>query len=39
MSVELIKPGVNVNFIGMRRWAFLFSGVLIAASIASIIAH
>jgi preprotein translocase subunit SecF len=39
MSVEIIKPGVNVDFIGSRRWAFLFSGLLIAASIVSIIAH
>ncbi|MDR3153805.1 MAG: protein translocase subunit SecF [Deltaproteobacteria bacterium] len=39
MSVELIKPGVNFDFIGNRRWAFLFSGILIAASLVSVIAH
>ncbi|MDR1313588.1 MAG: protein translocase subunit SecF [Deltaproteobacteria bacterium] len=39
MTVELIKPGVNVNFIGNRKWAFLFSGLMILVSIVSIIAH
>ncbi|MDR1036547.1 MAG: protein translocase subunit SecF [Deltaproteobacteria bacterium] len=39
MTVELVKPGVNVDFIGNRKWAFLFSGTLILVSIISIIAH
>ncbi|MDR1081280.1 MAG: protein translocase subunit SecF [Deltaproteobacteria bacterium] len=39
MTVELIKPGVNVDFIGNRKWAFLFSGAMILISVISIIAH
>ncbi|MDR1041945.1 MAG: protein translocase subunit SecF [Deltaproteobacteria bacterium] len=37
--MEFIKPGVNFDFIGNRRWAFLFSGTMILISIISIIAH
>ncbi|MDR2199670.1 MAG: protein translocase subunit SecF [Deltaproteobacteria bacterium] len=39
MSVEIIKPGSNFNFIGNRRYAFLASGLLILASILSIVWH
>ncbi len=31
--MEFIKPGININFVGNRRWAFLLSGVLILATI------
>jgi preprotein translocase subunit SecF len=39
MSIELIKPDVNLNFIKNRRWTFLISGVMMAVSIVSRIAH
>jgi preprotein translocase subunit SecF len=39
MSLEIIKPNVNLNFIGNRYYAFILSGVLILTSIISIIAH
>ncbi len=31
--MEFIKPGININFIGKRKIAFLFSAVLILATI------
>lgn len=31
--MELIKPGTNFDFLGKRVWCFLFSGILIAATI------
>jgi preprotein translocase subunit SecF len=31
--MEFIKPGINIDFIGKRRIAFIFSGALIAATI------
>ncbi|MDR1577842.1 MAG: protein translocase subunit SecF [Deltaproteobacteria bacterium] len=37
MSLEIVKPGVNLNFIGNRYYAFAFSGLLILASIISVI--
>jgi preprotein translocase subunit SecF len=39
MSVEIIKPGVNFNFIGNRNKAFIVSGLLLLLSIGSIIYH
>ncbi|MDR2460951.1 MAG: protein translocase subunit SecF [Deltaproteobacteria bacterium] len=39
MSLEIIKPDVNINFIGNRRYAFLVSGALILISLLSIIFH
>jgi preprotein translocase subunit SecF len=39
MSLELIKPNINLNFIGNRRYAFVLSGVLIFISLMSIILH
>ncbi|MDR3204117.1 MAG: protein translocase subunit SecF, partial [Deltaproteobacteria bacterium] len=36
MSLELVKPGVNFNFIGHRYYAFAFSGALILISILSV---
>ncbi len=35
--MEFIRPGTRINFIGFRRLAFLLSGLVIAASIISII--
>src|SRR5262245_48981657 len=31
--LELIKPDVNIDFVGNRRYAYLFSGVLTALGI------
>src|SRR4051794_1572983 len=31
--LELIKPGTNVDFVGNRRYAFVFSGVLTLLSL------
>jgi preprotein translocase subunit SecF len=39
MSLEIVKPDVNFDFIGRRYYAFFFSGLLLAISIASIIWH
>jgi len=36
--MQIIKPDVNINFIGKRRIAYVFSAVLILASIISLIA-
>jgi len=35
--MELIKPGTKFDFISFRTWAFLASGLMILASIASLI--
>jgi preprotein translocase subunit SecF len=37
--MELIKPGVNLDFVGKRRIAFTLSGVLILLSVISLIWH
>jgi len=37
--MEFIKPGTKIDFLGIRRFAFGFSGLVIAASIISIILH
>jgi preprotein translocase subunit SecF len=37
--MEFIKPGSKINFLGIRRSAFILSGVLIGASIISVILH
>jgi preprotein translocase subunit SecF len=39
MSLELIKPGISLNFIGNRYKAFVISGLLLLASVCSIIWH
>jgi preprotein translocase subunit SecF len=36
MSLEIVKPGVNINFVGNRNYAFVVSGLLILASVISI---
>ncbi len=35
--MEFIKPNVNFDFIGKRKWAFVFSGTLILISIISLV--
>ena len=37
--MQIIKPDVNVNFVGRRRLAYAFSGLLILVSIISLIIH
>lgn len=37
--MELIKPGTKINFIGIRRIAFVLSSLAIGASLMSIILH
>ncbi len=37
--MELIKPGVNIDFIGRRKYAFALSGLLILITIISLLAH
>jgi preprotein translocase subunit SecF len=37
--MEFIKSDVNINFIGMRRFAYVFSLVLILVTIASLVIH
>lgn len=37
--MQFIKPGINIDFIGKRKFAFTFSLVLIAISIASLVIH
>lgn len=36
MSIELVKPGVNLNFIGKIKYAAVFSALLIVISIGAI---
>lgn len=37
--MELIKPGVNINFVGRRFLAFALSGLLILATVVSLFMH
>ena len=37
--MELIKPGININFVGKRKQAFLLSGLLILITLVSLILH
>jgi len=37
--MELIRPDTNFNFVGVRRWAYVFSAVLILVGIVSLIVH
>lgn len=37
--MQFIKPDVNINFIGKRNFAYIFSAVLILISIASLVVH
>jgi preprotein translocase subunit SecF len=36
---KIIKPGTKIDFLGIRRSAFILSGLLIGASIISVILH
>ncbi len=37
--MELIKPGINIDFAGKRNLAFLFSGLLILITVISLFVH
>jgi preprotein translocase subunit SecF len=37
--MQFIKPGINIDFIGKRKIAFIFSLVLIIVSIATLVVH
>lgn len=37
--MEIIKPDINIDFVGKRRWAFLLSGLLVLVTIASLVLH
>ena len=37
--MEFVKPGTKIDFLGIRRSAFLLSGILIGVSLLSIILH
>jgi preprotein translocase subunit SecF len=39
MSIELVKPGINLDFVGKIKYAVIFSAILIIISIGSIIYH
>lgn len=39
MSMELIKPGINLDFVGKMKYAIVFSVVLTVIAIASVIFH
>jgi preprotein translocase subunit SecF len=37
--MQFIKPGINIDFIGKRKIAFVFSLVMILVSIGTLIVH
>jgi preprotein translocase subunit SecF len=37
--MEFIKPGTKIDFLGIRRFAFVLSGLIIATSLISILLH
>ena len=37
MSIEIIKPNINVDFVGKRKFAYTFSGIMILLSILSLV--
>jgi preprotein translocase subunit SecF len=39
MSIEIIKSNINVDFVGKRKWAYTFSGILMLLSILSLVAR
>jgi len=39
MSMELIKPGINIDFVGKMKYAMAFSAILIILGIGSVIFH
>jgi preprotein translocase subunit SecF len=39
MSMELIKPGINIDFVGKMKYAMAFSAILLLIGIGSVIFH
>ncbi len=39
MSMELIKPGIHIDFVGKMKYAIIFSTILAIISIASVVVH
>jgi preprotein translocase subunit SecF len=39
MSMELIKPGINIDFVGKMKYAIAFSAILLLIGIGSVIFH
>jgi len=39
MSMELIKPGISIDFVGKMKYAVIFSAILIIIGIGSVIFH
>ncbi len=39
MSIEIIKSNINLDFVGKRKWAYTFSGILLLLSILSLVAR
>jgi preprotein translocase subunit SecF len=39
MSMELIKPGIHIDFVGKMKYAVIFSAILIIIGIGSVIFH
>jgi len=37
--MQFVKPGININFIGMRKIAYIVSAVMLTISIGSLILH
>jgi len=37
MGIEFIKPGIDIDFLGHKKWAFIVSGLLILLGIISLI--
>ncbi|MBW2619411.1 MAG: protein translocase subunit SecF [Deltaproteobacteria bacterium] len=37
--MQFIKPGTNINFVGYRKYAFIFSLILLLVSIGSLVYH
>jgi len=39
MSIEIIRSNINLDFVGKRKWAYTFSGILLLLSILSLVAR
>jgi len=39
MSMELVKPGISIDFVGKMKYAVIFSAILIVIGIGSVIFH
>ena len=39
MSMELIKPGIHLDFVGKMKYAIIFSAIVTIIGIGSVILH